>query len=116
MLELVVRPEGTAPRAQIMGYRVAGKTGTAHKLQGGTYAPDKYIASFVGMAPASNPRLVIAVMIDEPSTDDYYGGTVAAPAFAQVMAGSLRILGVPTDAPMQPVEVPPAGSEIKESA
>lgn len=115
MLELVVQPEGTAPRAQIMGYRVAGKTGTAHKLQGGTYAPDKYIASFVGFAPASKPRLVIAVMIDEPSPDDYYGGTVAAPAFAQVMAGSLRILGVPNDAPMEPVELPPAGSEIKES-
>ncbi len=115
MLELAVQPGGTAPRAQIMGYRVAGKTGTAHKLAKGGYAPDKYVSSFVGLAPASDPRLVIAVMIDEPSAGKYYGGTVAAPVFAQVMAGALRTLGVPPDAPMKPIELPPPGAEVRES-
>jgi cell division protein FtsI (penicillin-binding protein 3) len=115
MLEMAVRPGGTAPLAQIMGYRVAGKTGTAHKLEHGGYAPDKYVSSFVGFAPASQPRLVIAVMIDEPSAGKYYGGQVAAPLFAKVMEGSLRVLGVPPDAPMKPIELPPAGAEVKES-
>jgi cell division protein FtsI (penicillin-binding protein 3) len=102
MLELAVQAGGTAPKAQIAGYRVAGKTGTAHKLEGGSYA-DKYVASFVGFAPASDPRLIVAVMIDEPSGAQYYGGEVAAPVFAQVMAGSLRTLGVPPDAPLKPL-------------
>jgi cell division protein FtsI (penicillin-binding protein 3) len=102
MLEMAVKPGGTAPKAQIPGYRVAGKTGTAHKLDGGSYG-DKYVASFIGFAPASEPRLVVAVMIDEPSAGKYYGGDVAAPVFAQVMAGSLRTLGVPQDAPLKPV-------------
>jgi cell division protein FtsI (penicillin-binding protein 3) len=93
MLEMAVQPGGTAPKAQIPGYRVAGKTGTAHKLEGGAYA-NKYVASFVGFAPASEPRLIVAVMIDEPSAGKYYGGDVAAPVFSQVMAGSLRTLGV----------------------
>ena len=115
MLEMAVQPGGTAPRAQIPGYRVGGKTGTAHKQENGGYAANKYIASFVGFAPVSNPRLVIAVMIDEPSVGDYYGGLVAAPVFAEVMAGSLRVLGVPPDAPMTPIELPAAGSEVKES-
>ena len=100
MLELAVQPGGTAPKAQIPGYRVAGKTGTAHKLEGGTYA-DKYVSSFVGFAPVSDPRLIVAVMIDEPSAGKYYGGDVAAPVFAQVMAGGLRTLGVAPDAPLQ---------------
>ena len=82
MLELAVQPGGTAPRARIMGWRVAGKTGTAHKQENGSYAPDKYISSFVGLAPASDPRIVVAVMIDEPSAGKYYGGVVAAPVFA----------------------------------
>ncbi len=115
MLEMAVQPGGTAPRAQVMGYRVAGKTGTAHKLEGGAYAPDKYVSSFVGFAPASNPRLVIAVMVDEPSAGQYYGGQVAAPIFARVMEASLRALGVPPDAPMKPIELPAAGTEVKES-
>ncbi|MGB7541915.1 MAG: penicillin-binding protein 2 [Burkholderiales bacterium] len=115
MLELVTQPGGTAPRAQIMGYRVAGKTGTAHKEEHGRYAPDKYVSSFVGFAPASHPRLVIAVMIDEPADGQYYGGEVAAPVFAQAMAGALRILDVPPDAPMKPIVLPAAGEEIKES-
>ncbi|MCM2307304.1 MAG: penicillin-binding protein 2 [Sulfuritalea sp.] len=102
MLEMAVQPGGTAPRAQIAGYRVAGKTGTAHKLEGGAYA-NKYIAAFVGFAPVSEPRLIVAVMIDEPSNGKYYGGEVAAPVFAQVMAGSLRTLGVAPDAPQKPL-------------
>jgi cell division protein FtsI (penicillin-binding protein 3) len=81
---------------------VAGKTGTAHKLVNGRYA-NKYVASFAGFAPVSNPRLVIAVMIDEPSNGQYYGGQVAAPVFSQIMAGSLRSLGVPSDAPFKPL-------------
>ncbi|WP_222428698.1 peptidoglycan D,D-transpeptidase FtsI family protein [Denitratisoma sp. DHT3] len=101
MLEMVVLPGGTATKAQVPGYRVAGKTGTAHKLDGGVYA-NKYVASFVGFAPASDPRLVIAVMVDEPSNGIYYGGDVAAPVFSRVMAGALRTLGVAQDAPLTP--------------
>ncbi|MCX7156054.1 MAG: penicillin-binding protein 2 [Rhodocyclales bacterium] len=108
MLEMAVLPGGTAPKAQIAGYRVAGKTGTAHKIEGGSYA-DKYVASFVGFAPVSDPRLIIAVMIDEPSNGKYYGGDVAAPVFAQVMAGSLRTLGVAPDAPLKPLLMTSAG-------
>jgi cell division protein FtsI (penicillin-binding protein 3) len=104
MLEMAVQPGGTAPKAQIPGYRVAGKTGTAHKLEGGTYA-NRYVSSFVGFAPASDPRLIVAVMIDEPSAGKHFGGEVAAPVFAQVMAGSLRTLGVAPDAPLRPVQV-----------
>jgi cell division protein FtsI (penicillin-binding protein 3) len=115
MLELAVEPGGTAPRARIMGYRVAGKTGTAHKQEHGGYAPDKYHASFVGFAPASRPRLVIAVMVDEPAAGRHYGGQVAAPVFAQVMAGALRILGVAPDAPMKPIELPAGTRELRES-
>jgi cell division protein FtsI (penicillin-binding protein 3) len=115
MLELAVNRNGTAPRAQIMGYRVAGKTGTAHKQENGVYVADKYVSSFVGFAPASSPRLMIAVMIDEPSDGRYYGGTVAAPVFAQVMAGALRLLDVQPDAPMRPLELPTEGEEVKES-
>lgn len=102
MLELVVKPGGTAPLAQIRGYRVAGKTGTAHKLQNGRYV-DEYVASFVGMAPASDPRLIVAVMVDEPSGAEYYGGLVAAPVFNNVMSASLRALDVPYDAPLNNV-------------
>jgi len=115
MLELAVQPGGTAPLAQIPGYRVAGKTGTAHKLDGRHYAADKYISSFVGMAPASSPRLIVAVMIDEPSAGQYYGGVVAAPLFARVMAGALRMMAVAPDAPLEKVALPPADApEIKE--
>jgi cell division protein FtsI (penicillin-binding protein 3) len=108
MLEMVTQPGGTATRAQVAGYRVAGKTGTAHKLDGATYAADRYVSSFVGFAPASSPRLVIAVMIDEPGGKYYYGGEVAAPVFSNVMAGALRLLGVTPDAP--PDNVIPPGS------
>jgi cell division protein FtsI (penicillin-binding protein 3) len=113
MLELVTSPGGTAPRAQVPGYRVAGKTGTAHKVEGHTYG-NKYVASFVGFAPVSNPRLVVAVMLDEPSAGQYYGGAVAAPVFSSVTGSALRMLGVPTDAPINNVILPPEGSEIRE--
>ena len=114
MLESAVQPGGTGPRARIMGWRVAGKTGTAHKQENGGYSPDKYLASFVGLAPASAPRLVIAVAIDEPAGRDYYGGSVAAPVFGQVMQGALRLLGVPHDAPLEPLNMP-GEDEAKES-
>ena len=113
MLELATLPGGTAPQAQVAGYRVAGKTGTARKIEGGEYT-HKYVASFVGMAPVSNPRLIVAVMIDEPSNGGYYGGTVAGPVFSAVMGAALRMLGVPTDAPVDNVVLPPPGSEVQE--
>jgi cell division protein FtsI (penicillin-binding protein 3) len=112
MLEVAVQPSATGPRARIMGWRVAGKTGTAHKQENGAYAADKYLSSFVGLAPVSAPRLVVAVMIDEPAAGQHYGGAVAAPVFAQVMQGALRLMGVPHDAPL---EAPPQGDEAKES-
>lgn len=104
MLEMAAGPGGTAPKAQVSGYRVAGKTGTAHKLEAGRYT-NKYVSSFVGFAPASNPRLVVAVMIDEPSAGQHYGGAVAAPVFAKVVEGTLRALGVAPDAPLTPLQV-----------
>lgn len=106
MLELVVKPGGTAPLAQVTGYRVAGKTGTAHKLENGHYV-ERYVASFVGLAPASNPRLIVAVMINEPAGSEYYGGQVAAPAFSNVTGAALRLLNVPNDAPLNNVLQPP---------
>jgi cell division protein FtsI (penicillin-binding protein 3) len=107
MLEMAAGPQGTAPLAQIAGYRVGGKTGTAHKQENGTYQ-NKYIASFVGFAPVSNPRVIVAVMVDEPSAGKYYGGQVAAPIFARITGETLRALRVPPDAPfatlIQPAE------------
>lgn len=115
MLEMATGPGGTAPRAQIAGYRVAGKTGTARKLEGSGYASNKYVSSFVGFAPVSAPRLIVAVMIDEPSAGQYYGGAVAAPAFSRVMAGALRLLSVSPDAPVNNVALPPPDApEVKE--
>ena len=105
MLEMAAGPGGTAPKAQVPGYRVAGKTGTAHKLDGGTYA-NKYVSSFVGFAPVSDPRLIVAVMIDEPGGGKHYGGDVAAPVFAAVMGNALRTLGVAPDATMNYAQAP----------
>lgn len=104
MLETVTQPGGTAIRAQVPGYRVAGKTGTAYKLVNGAYT-NRYLSSFVGLAPASDPRLVIAVAIDEPSGAQHFGGDVAAPVFSQVAAGTLRALGIPPDSPIVPMQV-----------
>ncbi len=106
-----MQPGGTAPRARIVGWRVGGKTGTAHKEE----AAHKYVSSFVGFAPVSDPRLVIAVMLDEPSDGQYYGGQVAAPVFSQVMQGALRLLGAPYDAPLSPIEMPGEAEDAKES-
>ena len=113
MLELVAQPGGTAPKAQINGYRVAGKTGTAHKLEGNGYAKNRYLSTFVGYAPASRPRFVIAVMLDEPSAGQYFGGAVAAPVFSRVMDGALRMLNVPHDAPINNVVSFTAVPELK---
>jgi cell division protein FtsI (penicillin-binding protein 3) len=97
MMEQVVEKDGTAYEARVDGYRVAGKTGTVRKAGSGGYSDKKYFAVFAGMAPASNPRFVIVVMIDEPSVEQYYGGLVSAPIFSKVMTGALRIYGVESD-------------------
>ncbi|HUP30809.1 MAG TPA: penicillin-binding protein 2 [Usitatibacter sp.] len=99
MMEMAASPGGTAPRAQVPGYRVAGKTGTAHKPEAGGYAEHKYVSSFVGFAPVSNPRFIVAVMLDEPLGAKYYGGDVGAPVFASVMGAALRMMAVAPDAP-----------------
>jgi len=96
MIERVVHKDGTAYRAHIDGYRVAGKTGTVKKASKGGYGHE-YLSVFVGMAPASNPKFVIAVMVDSPQVGGYYGGLVAAPIFSKVMAGALRLLNIPPD-------------------
>jgi len=98
MMEKVLKPGGTAAKIAIPGYRVAGKTGTVKKTstQGG-YAEKKYISVFAGFAPASNPRLAMAVMVDDPSQGGYYGGTVAGPVFKNVMSGALRLLDISPD-------------------
>jgi len=97
MLEHVVKKDGTAYQARVEGYRVAGKTGTVKKAIAGGYANNRYLAVFAGLAPVSNPRFVIAVMVDEPSAGKYYGGLVAAPIFSKVMAGALKVYGVAPD-------------------
>lgn len=97
MLEQAVSRDGTGAAAQVAFYRVGGKTGTAHKLVNGEYAERRYIASFAGFAPASDPRLVMVITVDEPSTGGYFGGQVAAPVFGRVMGGALRLLDVPPD-------------------
>ena len=111
MLEMAAQPGGTAPKAQIPGYRVGGKTGTAYKIEGGQYVR-KYVASFVGFAPVSDPRLVVAVMIDEPSAGGHYGGDVAGPIFSSVMGGALRTLGVPQDSPIQMAQQGGAAAKV----
>ncbi|WP_236550927.1 MULTISPECIES: penicillin-binding protein 2 [unclassified Limnobacter] len=97
MLELASGPEGTAPKAQVQGYRVAGKTGTAHKQEGGRYV-NKYVSSYVGLAPVSDPRVIVAIMVDEPKGGVYYGGLVAAPVFSVITKSVLTRLNVQPDA------------------
>jgi len=97
MLESVVEKGGTGTRAAVPGYRIAGKTGTVKKSKSGGYAEDSYLSLFAGMAPVSDPRLVVVVVIDEPRGEEYGGGAVAAPIFSRVMAGALRMLDVPPD-------------------
>ncbi len=97
MLHMAAGPGGTGPKAQVMGYSVGGKSGTAHKQEGKGYAEKKYRSWFVGMAPIHNPRIVVAVMVDEPSDGKYFGGDVAAPVFSQVVEQTLRSMGVQPD-------------------
>ena len=97
MLETVITAEGTGLRAAVPGYRVAGKTGTVHKIEAGGYAESRYLSLFAGLIPASNPRLVAVVVVDEPNEGVHYGGLVAAPVFAHVMRGAVRILDIPPD-------------------
>ena len=101
MLQLAAGPGGTAPKAQAVGYSVGGKTGTARKQEGKGYS-NKYRAWFVGLAPVSNPRIVVAVMVDEPGKGVYFGGDVAAPVFSQVVQQTLRMMGVPPDIEVKP--------------
>jgi cell division protein FtsI (penicillin-binding protein 3) len=104
----VVAPGGSATRAAIQGYHVAGKTGTARKLSDtGVYDPHKHQALFVGMVPAENPRLVGLVVIDEPADGKYYGGLVSAPVFASVMQGAARLLQISPDGTPAPELTPP---------
>ncbi|MEO6743410.1 MAG: penicillin-binding protein 2 [Caldimonas sp.] len=102
MLHLATSAGGTAPKAQVMGYTVGGKSGTAYKQEGKGYAQKKYRAWFVGMAPIKNPRIIVAVMVDEPSAGKYYGGDVAAPVFSQVVQQTLRMMGVQPDLDVKP--------------
>lgn len=97
MLKGVVSQAGTAPRAQVHGYSVAGKTGTVKKAIAGGYSEDNYLGIFAGMAPAGDPKLVMVVVIDEPKAGDYYGGLVAAPVFSRVMSGALRLMNITPD-------------------
>jgi cell division protein FtsI (penicillin-binding protein 3) len=102
MLQMAAGPGGTAQKAQTMGYSVGGKTGTAHKQEGKGYAGKKYRGFFVGMAPIEAPRIVVAVMIDEPSNGRYFGGDVAAPVFSQTVQQTLRLMGVQPDMAVKP--------------
>jgi cell division protein FtsI (penicillin-binding protein 3) len=102
MLQMVTDVGGTATRAQTMGYSVGGKTGTAYKQEGRGYATKKYRGVFVGVAPIDQPRIVVAVMIDEPSNGKYFGGDVAAPVFSETVQQTLKILGIQPDLSVKP--------------
>lgn len=110
MLEAVTQAGGTATRAQVPGFRVGGKTGTVHKLDARGYSPNRYSAVFAGIAPVSDPRYAMAVMIDEPSNGQYYGGEAAAPVFSHLMQGVLQLMGVVPDA-IPPVDTKPQTAE-----
>jgi cell division protein FtsI (penicillin-binding protein 3) len=112
MMEMAAMPGGTAPRAQVPGYRVAGKTGTAYKPENGGYNERKYVSSFVGFGPVTRPRFIVAVMLDEPGGPKHLGGDVGAPVFSTVMGATLRMMAVPPDAPgTLNVQAPREGSE-----
>ena len=97
MMQRVVSDKGTAKRASVANYSVAGKTGTVHKFVAGGYAEDRYLSIFAGMIPADEPELVMVVMIDEPRNGEHFGGLVAAPVFSQVMSGAMRLLDIAPD-------------------
>ena len=115
MLALATGKAGTAPKAQTMGYSVGGKTGTAHKQEGGVYVDKKYRSWFVGMAPIDKPRIIVAVMLDEPSNGKYFGGDVAAPVFSEVVQQSLRALGVAPDLDVKSQVIADPASAVEES-
>ena len=115
MLQMAAGPGGTGQLAQTIGYSVGGKSGTAHKQEGKGYATNKYRSWFVGLAPVDKPRIVVAVMVDEPSNGKYYGGAVAAPVFSQVVQQTLRVLGVPPDLEMKPRVLAKAVPDAPES-
>ena len=102
MLQLAAGPGGTGPKAQAMGYTVGGKSGTAYKQEGKGYATKKYRAWFVGLAPITHPRIIVAVMVDEPSAGKYFGGDVAAPVFSATVSQTLRMMGVQPDMNVKP--------------
>ena len=102
MLQLAAGPGGTGQKAQTVGYSVGGKSGTAHKQVGKSYATNKYRSWFTGMAPIDKPRIIVAVMLDEPSAGQYYGGLVAAPVFSEVVQQTLRMMGVQPDLSVKP--------------
>jgi cell division protein FtsI (penicillin-binding protein 3) len=111
MLEMVTLPGGSAVKAQVPGYRVGGKTGTAQKFIGGRYSHTKYIGNFVGMAPMSDPRFIIAVMIDEPSGPLKYGGDVAGPVFSALAAQALRAKNVAPDSDLTHIIIPESAAQ-----
>jgi cell division protein FtsI (penicillin-binding protein 3) len=112
MLRAAAGPGGTAPAAMTMGYSVGGKSGTAHKQEGAGYAKDKYRSWFVGLAPVEAPRIIVGVMVDEPSAGKHYGGAVAAPVFSQVVAQTLRAQGVAPNLDVKPaISAAPAATE-----
>ena len=114
MLRAAAGPGGTAPKAQALGYSVGGKTGTARKHEGRGYVSNRYRAWFVGFAPVSDPRIVVAVMVDESSKGVYYGGEIAAPVFSQVVQQTLRMMNVPTDIEVRPqIVVQPGPAELE---
>jgi cell division protein FtsI (penicillin-binding protein 3) len=115
MLQMAAGPGGTGQLAQTIGYSVGGKSGTAHKQEGKGYASNKYRSWFVGLAPIDKPRIVVAVMVDEPSNGKYYGGAVAAPVFSQVVQQTLRTLGVPPDLDVKPRVMAKAIADVPES-
>jgi cell division protein FtsI (penicillin-binding protein 3) len=102
MLQMAAAPGGTGPLAQTVGYSVGGKSGTAHKQVGKGYATNKYRAWFTGMAPIEAPRIIVGVMIDEPSDGNYFGGVAAAPVFSEVVQQTLRMMGVQPDMSVKP--------------
>ena len=105
MLQMAAAPGGTGQLAQTVGYSVGGKSGTARKQAGKGYAANKYRAWFTGMAPIETPRIIVAVMIDEPSTGQYFGGVVAAPVFSETVQQTLRMMGLPPDVAVKPLIV-----------
>ncbi|MDP1790847.1 MAG: penicillin-binding protein 2, partial [Methylibium sp.] len=115
MLQMAAGPGGTGPKAQTIGYSVGGKSGTAHKQEGKGYADKKYRAWFVGLAPIVNPRIVVAVMVDEPNAGKYFGGEVAAPVFSEVVQKTLQAMGVSPDLDVKPQFVARHEDAVEES-